>query len=90
MTSTRAFKVFQLACAAAMIGFALPYGYESYQASQCLQAFDQLSQSNQARIKNVQARIEQVRTREASLQARSSELIKKFNGPDRNGRNKKD
>jgi hypothetical protein len=84
MTSARTFRLFQLASAAAMIGFAVSYGYESYQANQCLQAFNQLSESNRARLTSVQARIEDVRTREAHLQARSGELIGKFNGPQSN------
>jgi len=82
MTGTQIYKVLQIAMAFAMIGWASAYGYETYQLNQCNQTVNEAVAANQARIANVQLRIEKVRSREASLQARSNDFIKKFNGPD--------
>jgi hypothetical protein len=84
MTSTQTYVVFQIVCAVAVIGLAVGYGYANHEGNQCTQAFKELAESNQARSKNLLARIDKVRAREESLQARSSDLIRKFNTPDGN------
>ncbi len=70
MTSPQIYKCLQSGFAAAMIVWAVAYGYANYQGNQCTQTFKTLSESNQARIKNVQARIDKIRTREERLQSR--------------------
>jgi hypothetical protein len=82
MTSSLMFKILQVLSGLAMIGWGVAYGYENYRGDRCSESFNELSASTQMRITDLQARIERVRVREASLQARTNELIKSVNTPD--------
>jgi hypothetical protein len=82
MTSSLTYRALQILSAFAVIGWAVAYGYENHQGNQCIESFNQLSESNRVRITDLQARIDKVRAREASLQARANELIKSVNTPD--------
>jgi hypothetical protein len=84
MTITRAYKIFPLAAAIAVIAWAVAYGYEEYQLSECRQLVTALSETNQARIKDFEGRTAKIRAREESLQARTSELIRTLNAPESN------
>jgi hypothetical protein len=85
MTITRTYKILlPLATAIAVIGWAVAYGYEDHQLSECRQLATTLSETNQARIKNSEGRTVKIRAREKSLQARTNELIRTLNGPDSN------
>jgi hypothetical protein len=81
MTRSLIYPTLQILSGAAMICWGVAYGYENYRGDQCTESFNQLSDSNQARISDLQARIDKVRAREASLQARTNELIKGVNSP---------
>jgi cell division protein FtsB len=81
MTRTT-YAILQILSGVAMIGWGVAYGYENYRGDQCIASFDQLSESTDARMAALQARIDKVRDREASLRARSNELIKSVNTPD--------
>ena len=76
MTSSLVYKILQILSGVAMIAWGVVYGYENYRGDQCTESFNQLLESNQIRITDLQARIDKVRVREASLQARTNELIK--------------
>jgi hypothetical protein len=82
VTSSLTFKILQILTGLAMIGWGVVYGYENYRGDRCIESFNQLSESNQVRITDMQARIDKVRAREASLQARTNQLIKGVNTPD--------
>jgi hypothetical protein len=82
MTSSLTYRALQILSAFLVIGWAVAYGYENHLGNQCIESFNQLSESNQIRLKDLQARIDKVRAREASLQARTNELIKSVNTPD--------
>ncbi len=82
MTSDQTYKIFQVLCAVATIGWAAAYGYENYRGGECTETFKTVAESNQTRIKSVQDRIERVRVREQNLQARTGELIKRFSPAD--------
>jgi cell division protein FtsB len=82
MNSSLAYGTLQILTGVAMVGLGVAYGYENYRGDQCIASFNQLSENNQIRITDLQARIDKVRAREASLQARTNELIKDVNKPD--------
>jgi hypothetical protein len=86
MTSSLTFKILQILSGVVMIGWGVAYGYENYRGDRCTESFNQLFESNQLRITDLQARIDKVRAREASLQARANQLIKDVNTPDAGGK----
>jgi hypothetical protein len=90
MTSSLIFRALAILFGVAIIGLAVASLYENHLGNQCTETFDQLSDSNQARLRDLQARIDKVRTRQANLQARSNELIKSINTPDAGAGTKKD
>jgi hypothetical protein len=82
MTSNLTFRILQILSGVAMIGWGVAYGYENYRGDRCMESSNQLLESNQTRITDLQGRIDKVRAREASLQARTNALIKSVNTPD--------
>jgi hypothetical protein len=76
------YTVLQGVLAVATMVFLGVFGYESYVGGQCNQMVNERVASSQAQLDTVQRRIDKIHARQESLQARSGEPIKKFDGPD--------